>query len=76
VERSRRRWSLRIEGDRRRRWAVEATVKSLLRPFRPCSVRAGGKRVRFAYERGVLRFAVRARRVTVEVRGSCARRSR
>jgi alpha-glucosidase (family GH31 glycosyl hydrolase) len=72
-ERSRRRWALRIEGERSRRWEVQATVKSLRRPFRPCAVRVGKRRVRFAYERGVLRFAVRGKRVAVEVRGRCRR---
>jgi hypothetical protein len=70
-ERSGRRWRLRLTGAQRRRWEVEATVKSLQRPFRPCAVRAGRRRVRFAYERGVIRFAVRARRATVVVRGRC-----
>ncbi len=81
-----RRWVLRIEGSRTRRYAVQAALGSLRRPFRPCSVkattlragstragRAARRRVRFTATGGVTRFEVRGRRLRVEVRG-CARR--
>ncbi|HEX8082998.1 MAG TPA: TIM-barrel domain-containing protein [Solirubrobacteraceae bacterium] len=83
-----RRWVLRIEGARRRAWAVQAALGALRRPFRPCSVtvaslragstragRAARRRVRFTHGGGVLRFEVRGRRLRVEVRG-CAKRIR
>ncbi|HEV3001996.1 MAG TPA: TIM-barrel domain-containing protein [Solirubrobacteraceae bacterium] len=72
AERRGRRWVLRLAGERRRRWEVEATVLTLRRPFRPCAVLARGRRLaRWSYARGVVRFAVRGRRVRVEVRGRC-----
>ncbi|HEX2086001.1 MAG TPA: TIM-barrel domain-containing protein [Solirubrobacteraceae bacterium] len=70
-EKRRRTWVLRIEGARRRTYAVQAGLGTLRRPFRPCAVRANRRRVRFTARGGVLRFAVRGRRVRVEARGRC-----
>jgi hypothetical protein len=68
-EKRRRRWVLRIEGTRWRRYDVEVALGALRRPFRPCRVRANRRPVRFTVREGVLRFAVRGRRVRVETRG-------
>ncbi|HEV2812647.1 MAG TPA: TIM-barrel domain-containing protein [Solirubrobacteraceae bacterium] len=85
-EKRRRRWVLRLEGERRRTWAVQAALGSLRRPFRPCSVtvvglragstragRAKRRRVPFRAEGDVLRFEVRGRRLRVEA-SACRRR--
>lgn len=56
-----RRWSLRLKGAGRQRLNLEASMKTLRRPFVPRSVRAGGKRLKkgkaWSYNRrtGVLR---------------------
>ena len=36
-------WTLRIEGRRKRRYSIDATMATLRRPFRPCRVELGGK---------------------------------
>jgi alpha-glucosidase (family GH31 glycosyl hydrolase) len=65
------RWTLTIRGRRTRTWGIAASLSTLKRPFRPCSVTAGGKPVRkwrwLAKER-VLRAMVTAKRATVVVR--------
>jgi hypothetical protein len=79
-----RRWVLRIEGARRRTYSVQAALRALRRPFRPCAVRVatiGRRSARlprraWAYRRGVLRLAVTGRRLRVEVRGASGRASR
>ena len=73
-EKRRRRWVLRVTGERSRRYEVEAALGTLRRPFRPCRVTAARKRRRFTYRDGVLRFAFTGRAVRVEVRGSCVKR--
>ena len=60
---------VRIRGDRRRRHDVQWTVAR-----RPTSVRAGGRRVRFRYARGVVRVTVRAQNTTLRL-GFARRRS-
>ena len=70
----RRRWRLAIHGERRRSYRVEAWLGALKRPFRPRSVRVGGKelpRKRWSYDResDVLELAVRLKRGRVTVRG-------
>lgn len=67
----RRRWTLAIRAARTRRIAAQVSLGTLRRPFRPCSVRAGGRPVAFRYDgrTRVLRFTVRARRTTVVARG-------
>ena len=37
-------WTLRIEGRRKRRYSIEATMATLRRPFRPCRVELDGER--------------------------------
>jgi alpha-glucosidase (family GH31 glycosyl hydrolase) len=63
------RWELRVRGKRRRRYALQASLATLRRPFRPCTVRLGGRAVRFRYHRRtrVLRAAFTIRRGTVTV---------
>jgi hypothetical protein len=71
-EKRRRRWVLRITGTRRRAYAVQAALGTLRRPFRPCSVRVGRKRLArraWTWRDGVLRFEARGRTLRAEVRG-------
>ncbi|HYH58698.1 MAG TPA: TIM-barrel domain-containing protein [Thermoleophilaceae bacterium] len=73
VSRERRgRWELTVRGQRRRRYAVQASLATLRRPFRPCTVTVGNRRARFRYARKTraLRVAFTARRTTV-VAASC-----
>jgi hypothetical protein len=67
-------WSLTVRGSRRRTYELQASLATLRRPFRPCAVRLGGRRLarrawrfdrrsrvlssRFATRRGTL-FAAR-----------------
>ena len=76
IERSARRgrWSLKITGPHRRAYPVQATLATLNRPFRPCTVHVNGKRLRrgrggWKLDDGVLRFTARGKRVRAEVRG-------
>ena len=75
-------WTLTIDGTRRRTYHLQASLGTLRRPFRPCRVTLGGRRVRrgpAARRRGrgwthwggsnVLRATFRARRGTLRVRG-------
>jgi alpha-glucosidase (family GH31 glycosyl hydrolase) len=68
---SRGRWTLDVRGKRTRTWGIAANLATLERPFRPCSVTAGGKPVRkwrwLAKER-VLRAMVKLRSGRVDVR--------
>ena len=68
---TRARWALKIRGLRTRRYALEASLATLRKPFRPCSVTVAGKRVRFRYDRRtrVLRASVKLRDGVVAVRG-------
>jgi len=62
------RWELTIRSRRKRRWDVQASLATLERPFRPCSVEAQGGRVqRWRYDRGsqVLRATFTTRRGTL-----------
>ncbi|HEX8052181.1 MAG TPA: hypothetical protein VF517_04255, partial [Thermoleophilaceae bacterium] len=65
------RWTLQIRGKRKRTWGIAASLATLERPFRPCSVRAGGRPVRkwrwLAKER-VLRAMVKGKALTLDVR--------
>ena len=82
-EKRRRVWVMRVEGARSRTYAVQAALGTLRRPFRPCAVFAGRDHRRrkkmlrgaWSYRGGVLRTAVRGKRVRLEVRG-CAKRIR
>jgi hypothetical protein len=65
------RWTLTIGGKRKRTWGIAASMATLKRPFRPCSVRAGGKPVRkwrWLEKERVLRVMVKGRAVTLDVR--------
>jgi hypothetical protein len=75
-------WRLRIRGERRRTYHLQATLGSLRRPFRPCRVKLNGRRVKrgpAARTRGrgwthwggsrVLRATFRVKRATLTVRG-------
>ncbi len=66
-------WTLTIDGKTRRRYALEASVATLKRPFVPCAVELDGKvldrrRWEFASNRGVLRLRFGTRRGTLHVR--------
>ena len=60
----RRRWTLTIRGTRKRVYSLEASMRSLRRPFRPCRVTVGGRRRKHSYDAasGVLRVRFAARR--------------
>ena len=69
----RRRWVLRVSARRSMRWSIEASMRTLRRPFRPRRVLVRGRvlsRRRWSYNRrsGVLRVAVRGARVRLDVR--------
>jgi alpha-glucosidase (family GH31 glycosyl hydrolase) len=72
------RWLLTVRGRRARRYSVQASLATLRRPFRPCSVTAGGRPVRFRYDRRAralrFTFAARAATATVEACSSGTRR--
>jgi hypothetical protein len=63
-------WSLTVRGKRRRRYRMQASLATLRRPFRPCSVTVGERPVRFRYSARtrVLRVTFAARRATATVR--------
>jgi hypothetical protein len=72
----RRRWTLRIGASRRRLYRVQAALGTLRRPFAPCRVRLGRRRLprtAWRYDRGArvlrLRFRARSARLTVSGRG-------
>ena len=67
------RWVLRVRARRSMRWSVEASMRTLRRPFRPRRVLSRGRalpRRRWSYDRrsGVLRVSVRGARVRLDVR--------
>lgn len=68
-------WRLAIEGQRRSRYGVTASMRTLKRPFRPCELRHDGRRLgkrRWSYSKktGVLRAALlpAARQTRLSVR--------
>jgi alpha-glucosidase (family GH31 glycosyl hydrolase) len=79
---ARRRWRLRVEGDRTRTYRLQASLATLRRPFRPCHVTLGGRPLRsgaWRHDRstGRLQVTFRARTATLTVRGTgCAKRAR
>ena len=77
-EKGGRRWVLRIEARTRRTYHVQAALGTLRRPFRPCRVTVGRKRLArraWSVRDDVLRFRATGRRsMRIEVRGSCRRR--
>jgi hypothetical protein len=69
-------WRLRIRGEVRRTWGIEASLATLRRPFRPRCVRVDGRRLsgdRWSYSRRKrrLRLELRARRARIAVRARC-----
>jgi alpha-glucosidase len=64
----RRVWRLTVRGKRKRRYAVQASLATLRRPFRPCSVFVGRRAARFRYSR-----ATKVVRVTFAVRSGTLR---
>jgi len=74
----RRRWDLRLTGERRSSYVLQASMTTLRRPFRPRCVRLGRKRLtrkRWSYDRrsGVLRarIPVKGRTAVLSVRPRC-----
>jgi len=67
---SRNRWALKLRGARTRRYALQASLATLRKPFTPCAVTVAGRRVRFRYDRRtrVLRTSVKLRDGVVAVR--------
>ena len=70
-------WRLTVKGRARRTYRLQASLRTLRRPFRPCSVRLGGRLLpRGAWSHrestGVLRATFRAKRASVTV-GRCRR---
>jgi alpha-glucosidase (family GH31 glycosyl hydrolase) len=69
----RRNWTLRIRGDRRRRYRLEAVLGALHDPFRPCAVSVDGRALaprRWSLDGGVLKARFDGRRVRLVV-SSC-----
>jgi alpha-glucosidase (family GH31 glycosyl hydrolase) len=67
-------WRLRVRGERRRRFELQASLRTLRRPFVPTAVRVNGRRLSrraWRYERRtqVLRVRFAARRASVRVSG-------
>ena len=67
------RWRLEIEGARARTYSLEASLRTLRRPFRPCRLSLDGEAPSWSFDRrtGVLRARFRARRATL-VAHACA----
>ena len=66
-------WVLTVRGKRVRRYALQASLATLRRQWRPCTVRLRGRRVarrRWSFDRGtrVFRISFRARRARLVVR--------
>ena len=64
-------WTLAIAGARVRRYDLQASLATLRRPFRPCSVRARGRALPFRFDRRtrVLRARLRGRSPVLRVSG-------
>jgi alpha-D-xyloside xylohydrolase len=66
----RRSWTLRIRGDRRRSYQLQAVLASLEHPFRPCGVSLDGRPLaprRWSFDDGVLNARLDGRRVRLVV---------
>jgi alpha-glucosidase (family GH31 glycosyl hydrolase) len=64
-------WALEIRGKRTRTWGLAASLTTLKRPFRPCSVSVDGERLRkwrWLAKEGVLRANVRVRSAKIVAR--------
>jgi hypothetical protein len=69
-------WRLKIRGEVRRKYAIEASLGTLRRPFHPRCVNVNGRRLRgkrWAYAKGkrLLRLNVRAKRTRLDVLARC-----
>ena len=69
-------WRLRIRGEVRREWRIEASLSTLRHPFRPRCVkvdggRLSGKRWSYSKRHRRLRIGVRARRARIAVLARC-----
>jgi hypothetical protein len=66
-----RRWRLLVGGKRTRAYRLQASLSTLAHPFRPCSVRAGGRPARWRWfpKRRVLHAQFRMRSGFLVVRG-------
>lgn len=67
-------WRLTIEGHRTRTYSIEASLRTLRRPFRPCRLALNGRTLpggswRFERDTGVLRTQFEARRAPLAVQG-------
>ncbi len=70
-----RRWTLKVAGSRKREYALQASLSTLRKPFRPCSVTLGGRELRrgrggWSYVRRtrVVRVRFAAKRATLVVK--------
>ena len=63
-------WKLHVRGKRRRTYSLQASLATLRRPFKPCSVRVGRRSKPFRYSKRsrVLRVKFAARTTTVTVK--------
>ena len=75
-----RRWTLKVAGARKREYALQASLSTLRKPFRPCSVTLGGRELKrgrggWSYVRRarVVRVRFAAKRATLVVRSCPAR---
>ena len=78
---TRRRWQLTIFGERTRRYRLQASLATLRRPFRPCRVRLGKKRLpasawRYDHRTRRLRATFRTKRGTLTAERTRCRRPR
>ena len=69
-------WALRIKGERRRTYRLQASLKTLSNPFEPCRVSVGGEplgRSKWDYDskRRVVTAKFKGRNVRVVVRRRC-----
>ena len=69
-------WALRIKGERRRTYRLQASLKTLSNPFEPCRVSVGGEplgRSKWDYDRKrrVVAAKFKGRNVRVVVRRRC-----
>jgi hypothetical protein len=67
----RRSWTLAVDGSRRRRYSLRASMGALARPFRVCAVRVGGRRLprpRWSFDRARMTLFARFSGTDVRLR--------
>ena len=64
-------WRLTVKGKRKRTYSLQASLATLKRPFKPCAVKSGGRRLRFSYRKRVLRARVKLRTGSVAALRRC-----